>query len=74
MIEETTKLGREIRKSFEGLIDKKDDKWKVNNKRSAEDWKMVKKMIRRTSKKNRTMTRIIRKCCQKMKTKQKRKF
>ena len=39
---ETTKSGWENGKSFEGLKDKKQDKWKVNNKRSAEGWTMVK--------------------------------
>ena len=48
---ETTKLGWENGKSFEGLKDKKQDKWKVNNKRSAEGWTMVKSKKKKNIKK-----------------------
>ena len=50
-IKETTKLGWEKGKSFEGLKDKKNDKWKVNNKRSAEDETMVKSKKKKDIKK-----------------------
>ena len=82
-IKETTKLGWEKGKYYEGLKDKKGDKWKVNNKRSAEDWTMVKskrkmisrkKIIKITLKKHQTTRRMIMKHCQKTRKKRKRKF
>ena len=41
VINDPTKSGWENKKTFEGLKDKNNDKWKVDNKRSAEDWTMV---------------------------------
>ena len=41
VINETNKLGWEKGKIFEELKDKNDDKWKVDHKRSSEDWTTV---------------------------------
>ena len=38
IINETTKWDWENGKTFEALKDKNNDKWKNNNKKSAEDW------------------------------------
>ena len=52
MIKERTKLGWEKEKPFEGLKDKKDDKWNFNNKGNAEDWTMVKSKKKKDIKKD----------------------